>query len=142
VLCFAWKINLSAFDATSGMDRMRFSNNGTTWTGWEIYTSTKNNWNLSSYGGNSSQGTKRVYVQYRDIAGNTSTVYSDTIIYTLVPLCEGNFNPDTDVDGEDLEAFLTAFAANAPAADLNMDGVVNTDDVGVFAEDFGRTDCP
>lgn len=69
----------------SGIYRMRFSNDGSHWTGWKVYSSTYN-WNLanSSYGGNSNSGTKRVYAQYKDVAGTTSSK-SDTIIYDHTP---------------------------------------------------------
>jgi IPT/TIG domain-containing protein len=76
--------NLGASESGSGLYRMRFSNNGSTWSSWQTYTSTRTGWDLSAYGGNTSGGTKRVYVQYRDQAGNTSGSYSDTITYTAL----------------------------------------------------------
>lgn len=56
--------------------------------------------------------------------------------------CRANLaGGDQDVDGSDLHAFITAFSANNLAADLNNDGVVNSADLAVFANEFGRTDC-
>lgn len=52
---------------------MRFSDNGTDWTSWETYSTSKN-WTLSS-----GDGTKTVYVQFKDTAGWGSSSYSDTI---------------------------------------------------------------
>ena len=65
-------LTLSADDETSGISQMRFSNDGSNWSGWESYDTSKS-WTLSA-----GDGTKTVYVQYRDNAGNTGT-YTDTI---------------------------------------------------------------
>jgi parallel beta-helix repeat protein len=65
-------LTLTADDATSGVYQMRFSNDGITWTDWEDYTTSKS-WTLPL-----GDGTKTVYVQFRDHAGLIST-YSDTI---------------------------------------------------------------
>ncbi|UCE20050.1 MAG: T9SS type A sorting domain-containing protein [Gemmatimonadota bacterium] len=75
--------NLNAVDALSGMEpgaQMRFSNDGTTWSPAEDYTSLKTNWDLSSYGGTSQPGPKTVSVIYRDAAGNWSDPFSDDIL--------------------------------------------------------------
>jgi large repetitive protein len=67
-------LNISAVDSGSGVDGMKFSNNNSTWSLAESYATTKS-WTLSS--GN---GTKTVYVQFKDNAGNWSKAYSDAII--------------------------------------------------------------
>jgi hypothetical protein len=74
-------LKLSSSDVNSGK-QMRFSNNRVLWSAWESYNSTKS-WKMTSgtYGGNTSKGKKYVYVQYKDIAGNASTKYSDYIYY-------------------------------------------------------------
>ncbi|MDQ4126891.1 MAG: Ig-like domain-containing protein, partial [Actinomycetota bacterium] len=60
----------------SGVSLMRFRNeNTTTWSSWQTYTTSKS-WTLSS-----GAGTKTVYVQYQDRAGNVSTLARDTITY-------------------------------------------------------------
>ena|GEM_PF-922255 len=48
----------------SGLGQMHFSNDGMTWSGWEPYSATKA-WTLSS-----GDGSKKVYAQYKDNAGN------------------------------------------------------------------------
>jgi len=71
-------------DATSGLALVRFSNNGSLWSPWEAYSpGMSKSWTLTSatYGGTTTQGTKGVYVQVRDAAGNASTNASDTIVY-------------------------------------------------------------
>ena len=64
---------LSAND-TSGIAQMRFSNNGTDWTSWETYATSKN-WTLPS-----GDGEKTVYVQFKDNAGWVSSNVSATIL--------------------------------------------------------------
>ncbi|MCL4786898.1 MAG: DNRLRE domain-containing protein [Verrucomicrobia bacterium] len=71
--------NLSASDTHSGVNQMRFSNDGGTWSDWESFAASKSNWDLSAYGGNSAPGTKTVFVQYRDSAGNVSATSADSI---------------------------------------------------------------
>ncbi len=77
-------VAISAIDATSGPARMRFSSNGSTWTPLRNYSIAVQPYVLSSYGGNTAQGLKRVYVQVVDHAGNSSTLASDTIIYDSI----------------------------------------------------------
>jgi hypothetical protein len=67
-------LTLSANDTGSGLDVMRFSNDTATWSMWEAYGTNKV-WTLSG-----SDGTKTVYVQFRDVIGNVSTNYTDTIV--------------------------------------------------------------
>jgi subtilisin family serine protease len=49
----------------------------------------------------------------------------------------GDFDRDGDVDGSDLAAFLNAYTAGTPEADLNFDGSVNMEDLGLFSRYFG-----
>lgn len=73
----------------SGLESMRFSRNGVTaWSGWEPYQPERP-WSLTI-----GAGTKSVYVQYRDRAGNVSDSdpvapgaqpYGDTIIFAPAP---------------------------------------------------------
>ncbi len=80
------KLSLSATDPSpaSGVVAMRFSNNGTTWSGWHSYATSKS-WTLS--GGN---GVRTVHVQYRDRIGNVSAVARDNItLDTAKPTVSG-----------------------------------------------------
>ncbi|MCX6807139.1 MAG: fibronectin type III domain-containing protein [Candidatus Berkelbacteria bacterium] len=73
-------LTLSASDiGGSGVYQMRLSNNGTDWLAFEAYSTSKS-WDLTS-----EDGTKTVYVQYKDNATNTSSIYSDSIIYDGTP---------------------------------------------------------
>jgi len=67
-------LSLTCADTTSGCSQMRFSNNGTSWSPAAGYASGYS-WDLNnvSYGGTAADGSKTVYVQFRDTAGNWSS---------------------------------------------------------------------
>jgi hypothetical protein len=78
--------NLSAVDDLSGMGpgaRMRFSNDGISWSEAEDYITVRINWDLTAEasGGTPFAGMKTVSVQYQDVAGNWSGVSQDSIFY-------------------------------------------------------------
>jgi len=71
---------LSASDSSSGLSEMMFSNDNSTWSSAETYSTAKT-WSLS-FG----SGKKTVYAKFKDTTGNWSSVYSDTItVDTSVP---------------------------------------------------------
>jgi hypothetical protein len=60
---------------------MHFSNDGETWSDWTTFASSQG-WTLAEV-----DGEKTVYAQFKDLAGNESTVYSDAILLdTTAPL--------------------------------------------------------
>jgi len=69
-------LQLSATDSGAGASgmgagaQMRFSNDGATWSTAQAYAATVASWNLSSFGGNASEGAKTVYARFKDAAGN------------------------------------------------------------------------
>jgi thermitase len=73
------RLTLNATDPSpgSGVSQVRASNNGIRWSSWISFTPGTYNWRLSG----KKPGTKRVYVQYKDGAGNESAAYTDTIRY-------------------------------------------------------------
>jgi WD40 repeat protein len=71
-------LKIQANDPLSGVAEMRFSNDGRTWSDWEGFQSTRS-WDLTRFGGSSSDGLKTVYAQVRDRAGNVSQTFSATI---------------------------------------------------------------
>lgn len=74
-------VTVSPSDSYSGIANIRFSNNGSTWSAWQSYSSSKS-WSLTTgEGGSTSQGIRTVYVQVRDGAGNESVSTSDSIHY-------------------------------------------------------------
>ncbi|MGQ9583637.1 MAG: fibronectin type III domain-containing protein, partial [Thermoplasmatota archaeon] len=66
-------LSLTASDPSpgSGVAWMSLSNDGSSWSGWEAWSSTRQGWDLTSsaYGGSGSDGTKNVYVKVKDAAG-------------------------------------------------------------------------
>jgi len=74
-------LTLSAEDnpGGSGLSQMQFSNDGSTWSTPEAYATSKT-WTLDSI-----EGTKSVYVKYKDVAGNWSAGFSDEIILDVTP---------------------------------------------------------
>jgi hypothetical protein len=71
---------LSANDSTSGVKSMAVSNDGVFDTEpWEIFSDRKNNWALPAI-----SGTRKVYVKFRDNAGNESEIFNDTIELIIV----------------------------------------------------------
>ncbi len=79
---------LAASDPLSGLDRMQFSNNGSTWSPQESFASSRTSWDLSADGGDTAPGTKTVYVRYLDAVGNVSPAFSDYIEYIGSPKIE------------------------------------------------------
>ncbi|HNX68286.1 MAG TPA: interleukin-like EMT inducer domain-containing protein [Candidatus Omnitrophota bacterium] len=70
-------LQLTGADSSSGVNAMRFSSDGATWSDWEAFAATKE---LTLSAGT---GDKEVRFQMKDKAGNTSAVYTDTITYEL-----------------------------------------------------------
>ncbi|UCE19123.1 MAG: hypothetical protein JSV84_01895 [Gemmatimonadota bacterium] len=73
---------LGALEELSGLDEMRFSHDGGSWSPPENYMSERLDWDLSEYGGVDESGIKTVYVRYKDTAGNWSDVFADDIVYS------------------------------------------------------------
>jgi hypothetical protein len=85
----SWKFGLSSpTDELSGMGAYRMSLDGVRWSDWTAGLAS-NDWRTIDYGGSWSLGTRVIFVQMRDLAGNESVVYSDSIELIQPPL-----NPD------------------------------------------------
>jgi hypothetical protein len=134
---------LGASDAGgSGVSSMRFSNDDSTWSDWESFSTTKTGWNLALYGGSSTTGAKVVYAQYRDSAGNTSVSYCDGISYqgsdmtaplspvnaVVTPASWANSNPFSVVwtDPEDPSGIAAAWYKRGAAPTSSTDGTRST----------------
>jgi len=74
-------LTITAADALSGVAEMRFSNDGSTWSDWEPFKTSRPNWDLTLFGGSRTEGTKTVHAQLRDRAGNASASFSASIAY-------------------------------------------------------------
>jgi hypothetical protein len=76
-------LRISASDDGIGMGEgalMRFSNDNQTWSDPEPYSTIKENWDLTAYGGSSDEGIKSVYLHVCDAYGNWRYNVVDTII--------------------------------------------------------------
>lgn len=72
-------LTLSATDPETGITQMQFSNDGTNWSTPESYNTTKA-WTIPT-----GDGTKTVYVKYKNSAGLWSSAISDDIILDTTP---------------------------------------------------------
>ena len=71
-------LQLAATDTIGTVSQMQFSNDGVTYSAAETYAITKS-WTLPA-----GDGTKTVWVKFKDAAGNWSAAASDTIILDMV----------------------------------------------------------
>jgi uncharacterized delta-60 repeat protein len=71
-------LDLTCLNDGNPCTEMQFSDDGTTWLGWQPYT-TSVPFTLPSPEGE----TKTVYVQFKDALGNVSDIYSDSIDWAL-----------------------------------------------------------
>jgi hypothetical protein len=95
-------LTLSATDSGSGMGagaEMKFSNDRLNWSTAEAYATTRQNWDLTAYGGGTADGEKTVYAKFKDSAGNWSTdeIKTGLILDTISPVTTaapkgGNYN--------------------------------------------------
>jgi hypothetical protein len=75
-------------------------------------------------------------------------IFMSFISAEIFAQCEGDFEPDGDVDGSDLAVFAADFGRTdcdtGPLCegDFDNDNDIDGSDLAVFAADFGRTDCP
>jgi hypothetical protein len=106
---------------------------------------------LANFG--QSVGISRGLVIVGTHSGAIATNNADGVAYAFdltcaVEPCEGDFEPDGDVDGSDLAVFAADFGridcASGPPCegDFDKDNDVDGSDLVIFAADFGRTDCP
>jgi hypothetical protein len=76
-------LSLEATDNSSGVHQVRYSTDAKEWTDWEPYTTSKE-FTLPS-----GDGEKKVYVEFKDQAGNVSETYQQKIILdTTAPVIE------------------------------------------------------
>ena len=71
---------LGASDSTTEVQSMVISNDGVFDTEqWEAFKSKKENWTLTPI-----SGTRKVYIKFKDMAGNESEIFSDTIELIII----------------------------------------------------------
>ena len=77
---------VSATDNSGSVASMRFGTDGSTWSSWEGYATTKE-LTLDSI-----NGTRTVYAQFKDNAGNESSLCSDSIVLDTIPPVDGTLS--------------------------------------------------
>ncbi|MCP4136976.1 MAG: hypothetical protein GY754_38770 [bacterium] len=77
--------------SVSGATQMQFSNNNSTWSSWESYSSWRSNYTLNS-------SSPTVYARYRDDHSNETTVVSDSISIVSDDCYEENDDFDEPFD--------------------------------------------
>ncbi|MEK5232994.1 S-layer homology domain-containing protein [Lysinibacillus sp. FSL K6-0232] len=125
-------LTMTASDTEGEAITMRFSNDGTTWSSWESYASTKG-WTLTN-----GDGSKTIYMQLKDTADNISNTLSNTIILDTTPPVitgvtnSGVYNTDVTISFNEGTATLNG-ATFTNGATISTSGnytVVVTDSAG------------
>jgi len=110
-------LNLSASDAGSGMGEMRFNNEGSGWTAWAPYETTRA-WKLSA-----GDGVKTVQAEFRDKVGNTAGAVSDTIVLdTVAPTKASLTAPTISTAVSTTASFPLTWASSDPAPSSGVAG--------------------
>jgi len=72
--------------SATGATYMAFSGNGTTWSAWVAYATTYSLFNITTGAGcTSGDGTKIVYVKFKNDVGESTKVYDSIILDTVAP---------------------------------------------------------
>jgi len=121
-------LSISANDNLSGVTQMQFSNDGSTWSAWETY-STYRSWNLLLYGGYSSAGNKVVYARFKDLAGNVSAIVNDNIQYEIVPPPTVNLTQPTCLVST---GTITVSVPTGAGMTYSLDGSTYSNTTGIF----------
>jgi hypothetical protein len=123
-------LTISATDATY----MAFSGNGTTWSSWVTYATTYSTFNITTGAGcTSGDGTKTVYVKFKNDDGESTKVYDSIILDTVKPTLltavytdvgsGGTVNlSDTIVFTFDDEMLISTVTASTVAVNLLLSG--------------------
>ncbi len=114
--------------AATDADEMAFSNDGVTFSPFEVFGTSKS-FNLSDFNGGSAEGIRRVTVKVRDTFDNAETTAFDEILFE-VPEPRIEF----DVESIDLGLVPIADVTNTRFAFRNTgDGPLEIADVRVYA---------
>ena len=115
---------------------IRFSNDGITWSAWQIYDSNYSNWDITdpAYGGNLLFGEKTVYAQIRDSYGNESAVYQQTATYLASPVIYVDAGATGNNNGSDWQ---NAFNSPQDGLALAVSGETILVAAGTYTPDIG-----
>ncbi len=114
-LSAAATLTISATDAGSGVAQMQYSLDNVTWNAWQAYATTLPVTLLPG------TGTRYVYLRFRDVAGNTSLTYIDTISVVVdPPSWTGSIILNAGAAYTNFQTTATISATQATAAVTNM----------------------
>lgn len=115
-------LNLSASDNLSGIYQMRFANHLSIYSAWESYKTTKT-WILKDL-----DGARRVYVQFKDHAGNISTeVYDEIRLDREAPIGSIVINGgDTHTNSRTVELTLSASDSASGVTEMRFGNYLQT----------------
>ena len=89
-------LTISATDAT----HMAFSGDGTTWSSWITYATSYSLFNITTGAGcTSGDGTKKVYVKFKNDAGESTKIYDSIVLDTVAPKLSSVVYTDVDISG-------------------------------------------
>lgn len=125
-------LTLTATDLEGEAIEMRFSNDGIIWSSWESKISTRS-WTLSH-----GEGSKTVYMQLRDTAGNISNTFANTIVLDTTPPVitgvtnNGVYNTDVTISFNEGTATLNGaiFSSGTTVSTSENYTLVATDSAG------------
>ena len=123
-------LTLNATDGTgSGLDKMRFSNDGVGWSAEQTYAPSYGPWNLSA----GADGSRKVYARFKDKLGNYSTTeISDTIVLDTTA-------PSGNITINNGDAYTTSTAVNLTLAATDGTGSgldkMRFNDTGTFGSE-------
>ncbi|MBI5562933.1 MAG: HYR domain-containing protein, partial [Deltaproteobacteria bacterium] len=132
-------LTLSATDDSGRVASMRLSNDNATWSAWQAYATGKS-WTLAS-----GTGTRTVYAQFRDGAGNVSATASDTIVVAKTEFVLSVLNAQASaVSGTVITVANTVVNAGnsaSPATTVNFyissDAAISSDDALIGSRTVG-----
>ena len=89
-------LSLYAKDA----DYMAFSGDGTTWSSWITYATSYSLFNITTGAGcTSGDGTKKVYVKFKNDAGESTKIYDSIVLDTVAPKLSSVVYTDVNISG-------------------------------------------
>jgi hypothetical protein len=112
-------LTLTCNDTGSGCDLMQFSNDGSSYSVLEAYAASKA-WTLTA-----GDGTKTVYVKFKDKAGNLSGAFTDDILLDTVPPVTTITLTPASPDGGD-GWYISSVHVAVAATDTGGSGVAET----------------
>ena len=113
-------LTLSCSDPLSGCSQMKFSNDNASWSS-AVTNASSYGWSLDT-----GEGPKTVYAQFKDVAGNWSGSYSDTIALAPYRITGKLINRlGLPIPYAPVKAHMSGGATLEAAADINGDFVID-----------------